>query len=61
MGVLPREANLGLFDRFMRAWGAATLPARSTLYADAMAYSAGRESAAELYVQTAYLLNIRVP
>ena len=56
-----REANLGLFDRFMRAWGAAAESSRLMLYADTRAYSAGNETAETLYQQTSELLGIRVP
>lgn len=57
----PRQANLGFFGPFMRAWGAASPEARISLYLDALAYEGGREPASELLQQTSELLGIPIP
>lgn len=56
-----REANLGYFDRFMRAYGRADYPTRLELYRDTRAYSGGTETPADLYSQVSTLLGIRTP
>lgn len=53
-----RQANLGFFGPFMKAWGAASPPARGELYMDTQAYTFGRESAATLYGQVGDLLGV---
>lgn len=61
MALVPRQANLGYFGPFMRAYGGAAPQARVELYMDTQAYRFGRESAAELYGQVTQLLGLQTP
>lgn len=56
-----REANLGYFDRFMRAYGRADKPTRAQLYMDTQAYQYGRETPQTLYAQVNALLGVKTP
>lgn len=56
-----REANLGYFDRFMKAYGRATEPTRLELYRDTQAYRYGVEPASALYAQVTTLLGVTTP
>lgn len=60
MATVNREANLGFFDRFMRAYGSASLETRAELYRDTQAYSYGRETDGELYTQVTQLLGVPI-
>ena len=57
----PKQANLGFFGPFMKAYGRADYPTRATLYMDTQAYSYGRETAVQLYAQVTQLLGVSVP
>jgi hypothetical protein len=56
--ALPRQANLGYFDKFMRQYGQASQPTRAELYRDTTAYSLGAETADQLYQQVYDLLGV---
>ena len=51
-------SHLGYFGPFMHAWRLASPENRAELYADALAYTAGREDAVTLVAQTGQLLGV---
>ena len=53
-----RNLNLGYFERFMKAYGQASIPTRAELYRDTQAYQYGAESAQQLYQQVTQLLGV---
>lgn len=58
---VPYEANLGYFERFMRAWGKADQPTRDEVNATTVRYRLGLIDGWTEDAQVSTLLNIAPP